>query len=583
MTARLRWLASASSSRTRNFPQWITLAGLALAAGACAIPATGFSQQISGIKVEPESALAGEPVKITVTFDGDGAVNCGIAVLYSDGVMQDYKITSRAQVPLVITRTFSTPGRTVATVEPKNQGLLARCGGRSKTTAFMVAAPVTATVAAAPPRQESVAAAAAPAQSGQASAVPAAAEGDFVDNQRTGRGVKVWPNGNRYEGDWVNGEPNGNGTMVYASGQRYDGDWAYGSRTGKGVYTWPDGTRYEGDFSSNQRTGRGTSAFATGHRYEGDFINGRLTGKGTYIFPGGNRYQGDFVEGKSQGKGTFTWADGQQFDGDWHDGARTSGTYTWPNGDRYTGDFNEGKLNTGTLTRANGTRQQYTGGTVVQQSAPPAAAAPAAASRASSEPRERDDSNAIGVLSGILGGIAASRQPAARTNAPASSAASAAAIAQAAAPSTNYYQQPERYSGPGDARRPVASAGATNSASEGSGDMTTKLNASHCVTAGAIRSHTGQPQMTLSNNCGFKVEVTFCLDNVGESRWDCRDGFNYARSLEAGDTKVVFSANSHNTRWSSVQFFACQQYFNGRMYTTHNARPNPAKGQCVGL
>src|SRR6185295_1607814 len=120
MTLCLRSLAPASGSRTRH-----VLARLTLAAAVFAIPAMGYSQQIAGIKVEPETAQAGEPVKITVTFDVAGTINCGIAVLYSDGVVQDYRITNQTQVPLVITRTFTAPGRTVATVEPKNQGLLA--------------------------------------------------------------------------------------------------------------------------------------------------------------------------------------------------------------------------------------------------------------------------------------------------------------------------------------------------------------------------------------------------------------------------------------------------------------------------
>src|SRR5258705_353470 len=94
------------------------LARVALAAIVVAIPATGFSQQISGIKVEPASAQAGEPLRITVDFNVDGAINCGVSVLYSDGKAEDYKINNRAQVPLVITRAFTTPGKTVVTVEP---------------------------------------------------------------------------------------------------------------------------------------------------------------------------------------------------------------------------------------------------------------------------------------------------------------------------------------------------------------------------------------------------------------------------------------------------------------------------------
>ncbi|MBQ5901889.1 MAG: hypothetical protein IIW83_01385, partial [Clostridia bacterium] len=35
----------------------------------------------------------------------------------------------------------------------------------------------------------------------------------------------------------------------------YDGDWIKGERTGKGIFIWKDGDRYEGDFEKGKRTG----------------------------------------------------------------------------------------------------------------------------------------------------------------------------------------------------------------------------------------------------------------------------------------------------------------------------------------
>jgi hypothetical protein len=574
MTHCLRSLAPASGSRTRHF-----LARLTLAAAVFALPATGFSQQISGIRVEPESAQAGEPVKITVDFDVEGAINCGVNVLYGDGGLDHYRIASRKQVPLVITRTYSTPGRKVVKVEPKSHGLIGRCGGKSMTAPLMVAAPAETTVAAALPRQESVAAAraegpgAAPAQGGQAAAASAAAneqraaaakpapavDGDFVDNKRTGRGSKLWPNGNLYEGDWVNGERHGKGAIVYANGARYDGEWANDTRHGKGVMQYADGGRYEGEWQHNTRTGAGSFVFSNGARYEGDWVSDRRTGKGTYTWPSGDRYQGDFVEGKTQGKGTFTWANGQQYYGDWYDGKRTSGTYTWPNGDRYTGDFVEGKLNTGTMTRANGARQQYVNGTVAQQYAPPAAsaAAPAASSPPPRDSREERDSNTndstIAILSGLLGAVGSSRQPAARPNAPArpNNPAPAAAIAQAASPS--YYQQPQRYSGPGDTRAEVRAASPPSSASSTRNQekprQTPEL-ANQCL----------QPDYdgnAFLNKCGFPVNYQWCRFRPREGNF-MGDMFNCAKEDFMGWQTV----NHRDSQWvrgaQSILWFACK-------------------------
>jgi len=46
--------------------------------------------------------------------------------------------------------------------------------------------------------------------------------GQWIDNNKTGRGIYTWPNGNRYEGQWIDDKKNG-----------------------RGIYTCPDGARYE--------------------------------------------------------------------------------------------------------------------------------------------------------------------------------------------------------------------------------------------------------------------------------------------------------------------------------------------------
>ena len=50
-------------------------------------------------------------------------------------------------------------------------------------------------------------------------------EGEWRDDQMTGRGVMAWKSGDRYTGQFVDCGPAGVGTMVFANGIRYEGEW----------------------------------------------------------------------------------------------------------------------------------------------------------------------------------------------------------------------------------------------------------------------------------------------------------------------------------------------------------------------
>ena len=55
--------------------------------------------------------------------------------------------------------------------------------------------------------------------------------------------------GDIYEGDFTANKSNkehGYGKVTQFDGQRYEGDWKEGKRTGKGIKTWSNGDRYEG-------------------------------------------------------------------------------------------------------------------------------------------------------------------------------------------------------------------------------------------------------------------------------------------------------------------------------------------------
>lgn len=86
--------------------------------------------------------------------------------------------------------------------------------------------------------------------------------GEFRAGMKHGKGVKTWPNGDRYEGEF-----------------------AEDRREGLGKYTWSGGAwageSYEGGYRNDQRHGEGTYRFATGDVYRGPWANDRIAGDAT--------------------------------------------------------------------------------------------------------------------------------------------------------------------------------------------------------------------------------------------------------------------------------------------------------------
>ena len=132
----------------------------------------------------------------------------------------------------------------------------------------------------------------------------------------------TYNNGNTYHGQTRNGIPHGRGAFTwkgtgeYADREgRYEGDFVDGKRTGRGVKVWPNGDRCEGQWRDNKQHGHATCAWANGNRYEGDFVDGKRTGRGVFTFSNGDRYEGDFVDGKRTGRGVYTWVNGNRYEG----------------------------------------------------------------------------------------------------------------------------------------------------------------------------------------------------------------------------------------------------------------------------
>lgn len=153
-------------------------------------------------------------------------------------------------------------------------------------------------------------------------------EGEFRNDLLNGRGVCIFPSGNRYEGDFRDNRREGRGVFTYQDGTRCEGDFLNNALTGMGVCTFPNRNRYEGAFQNNRKQGRGTFIFANGTRCEGEFRNDLLNGFGQCLFPNGNRYEGEFRDGRQNGRGTYLFSDGTRVDGTWREGRYISGNGT---------------------------------------------------------------------------------------------------------------------------------------------------------------------------------------------------------------------------------------------------------------
>ena len=102
------------------------------------------AQTLSGIKLEPASAKAGEPVTITGTFTDADNPNCNVRVHFGDGQSQDFKINQAKDVPLVATRSYAKAGQYKVMIEPKTALPMLKCVGKNQTAMLTVVAPLPA-------------------------------------------------------------------------------------------------------------------------------------------------------------------------------------------------------------------------------------------------------------------------------------------------------------------------------------------------------------------------------------------------------------------------------------------------------
>ncbi|XP_060116930.1 radial spoke head 10 homolog B2-like [Heteronotia binoei] len=131
-------------------------------------------------------------------------------------------------------------------------------------------------------------------------------EGDFVNNIKSGWGIRCYKSSNIYEGQWERDVRHGEGRMRWlTTNQEYTGQWVNGIQHGYGTHTWylkripgsqyPLRNEYVGNFVNGDRHGHGKFFFASGATYDGEWVFNKKHGMGKLVFKNGRVYEGEFI------------------------------------------------------------------------------------------------------------------------------------------------------------------------------------------------------------------------------------------------------------------------------------------------
>ena len=92
--------------------------------------------------------------------------------------------------------------------------------------------------------------------------------GDFINGEIEGHGRRSFPNGSSYTGEFKEGEFEGAGKFQGVEEEPdYQGQWRQNQRSGKGVLWLKNGDRYEGQFSQHRQHDNVIGFTAAGGRW----------------------------------------------------------------------------------------------------------------------------------------------------------------------------------------------------------------------------------------------------------------------------------------------------------------------------
>ena len=107
-----------------------------------------MAQKLVGVKVDSAPAVAGQAVKVSVVFDVDDAVYCGIRLNWGDGSGDDFKIEDAQKVPYAASHVYAKAGDYTIAAVPQRVMSRLPCQGKQQNAMVKVSAP--APLAAAP-------------------------------------------------------------------------------------------------------------------------------------------------------------------------------------------------------------------------------------------------------------------------------------------------------------------------------------------------------------------------------------------------------------------------------------------------
>ena len=130
-------------------------------------------------------------------------------------------------------------------------------------------------------------------------------EGEFnQSDERHGRGIFKYKNGDIYIGDWKDDKFHGKGYYLFLNGERYEGYLENGFKCGQGKYFYSNGNIHYGQWSKDKKEGEGVLIYRiTNEKFEGEFKGGEKNGLGVWTYANGVIYQGGFVGGRKSGVG----------------------------------------------------------------------------------------------------------------------------------------------------------------------------------------------------------------------------------------------------------------------------------------
>jgi hypothetical protein len=146
-------------------------------------------------------------------------------------------------------------------------------------------------------------------------------EGEWVNDQRHGKGKFTSDCGEVFVGDFVRNSIRGEGVLTTLNQDTFTGTFRRGRCHGDCVWRNAAGdVLYSGQFEDHKMHGQGIATAPDGSVFEGGFKNGLKSGQGKLTFSGGDIYKGEFLKDSAIGVGSLTTTSGQTLIGCYIDG-----------------------------------------------------------------------------------------------------------------------------------------------------------------------------------------------------------------------------------------------------------------------